>query len=90
MTESETLHADGHGGRIRRDIYSDPLPIEMPIVEGARDGGPETYFESPCSDDVAVKQYQNIVLECSRLAETTSSPDVKAEGPGMIKNESLA
>ena len=85
ITELETLHADGHGGQIRRHVYPNPLLIEMPIVEGARSGDPDTYFESPCSDDVAVEQYQKIVLECSRLAETTSSPDVKAEGPGMIK-----
>ena len=32
MTESETLHADGHGGRIRRDIYSDPSPADMPTL----------------------------------------------------------
>ena len=57
----------------------------MPIVAGAQARGPNTYFESTCSDDVAVEQYQNIVLECSRLAETTSSPDVKVEGPGIIK-----
>ena len=85
MTKSETLHADGHGGRIRRQIYSDPLPIEMPMVDGARAAGPGTYFEYPCSDDVAVGQYPKIVLECTRVAETTSLPHVKVEGPGMIK-----
>ena len=56
MTELEPLHADGHGGQIRRHVYFNLLPIEMPIVEGAWAAGPDTYFESLCSDDAAFEQ----------------------------------
>ena len=68
-----------------RDLHKSKRDTKKVKIEGARAGGPDTYFESPCSDDATVEQYQKIVLECSRLAETTSSPDAKVEAPGMIK-----
>jgi len=79
--EANLLGASSFGGRYRGD--SPPLH-DVPLAREDRAARPLADLNEDNFNAAAFDGYCDVVLQCTKAASTTSSPDVKAEAEGVI------
>ena len=81
----DVLSSGGYGNRMRTGSSHDHPTPHAENNSHARAAQPEaSYNENINFSQVAFDDYVKLVLQCTEIASTTISPDVKLEGPSMI------
>ena len=92
LNEIQSLNTDGcdvKGGRVVGINAGLPPSIydDITVTRSLRTRDSQSsisYNEDYCVDEDAFDDYLRLVNECTIVAHSTASPDVKAEGPSMI------
>lgn len=84
INELENLNSAGHGGEIRGEVVPPPPLTELPLDPADRAARPGDLAETPISNEAEHNEYLRIVLECTKISETSTSRDVLAEAKSMI------
>ena len=86
LTEIEILFAGGSGGEIRSERFVPSIDQPMQDVErGSKSRPCISYSKDNDINEDAFEEYLSLVNDCTKVAKSTTSADVMAESPSMIK-----
>ena len=76
ITEAESIHTVGHGGKIQGDIAPAPSLRDIHIDAEGRASNPGDITKTPFSYDATYDAYVAIFMKCGDAAKLTISADV--------------
>ena len=57
---------------------------DLNMDRSRRAARPTDLEEKPCSEEIEFDKYMKLVLNCERIAASSTSPDVRAEADSML------